>query len=120
MILTIKKQEAAAMSLHMSIMRKSIRNMLKKRYPAHKKEWLSSFDYLANSTRDFLEVSQEIGQLNLNIRDAEMLNEFIRAYQQQIEADKQLQKQLKDADKEQLELLTAVQIRCKELICSVS
>jgi len=49
-----------------------------------------------------------------------MLNEFIRAYQQQIEADKQLQKQLKDADKEQLELLTAVQIRCKELICSVS
>lgn len=120
MILTIEKKEAAAMSLHMSIMRKSIRNMLKKRYPAQKKEWLSSFDYLAISTREFLEIGNESGHLDLNIRDAEMLHEFIRAYQEQIEADKQLQKQLKDADKEQMELLTAVQIRCKELICSVS
>ncbi|WP_332651612.1 hypothetical protein [Lysinibacillus sp. 54212] len=116
MILAIQKQEAAAMSLHMSIMRKSIRNMLKKRYSMQKKEWLSSFDYLVTSVRDFLEIGQEFGQLNLNIRDVEMLQEFIRAYQQQIELNKQLQKQLTAADKEQLELLTAVQIRCKELM----
>lgn len=93
--------------------------MLKKRYSGDKKEWLSSFDYLATSARNFL-VGQEFGQLNLNIRDVEMLQEFIRAYQQQIESDKQLQKQLTAADKEQLELLTAVQIRCKELINNVS
>lgn len=94
--------------------------MLKKRYPTHKKELLSSFDYLVSSTQVFLETDQEVGQLNLNIRDAEMLQEFIRAYQAKIEADKQLQKQLKDVDKEQLKLLTDVQIRTKELIDNVS
>lgn len=118
MILSVNKQEAAALSLHMSIMRKSIRNMLKKRYAADKKTWLSSFDYVMKQAHENL--ANENGHFHLNIKDVEMLHEFIRAYQEQIEKDKQLQKQFSDADKAQLQALKSVQAKCEELIQDAS
>lgn len=117
MILSVNKKEAAAMSLHMAIMRKSVLKMLKKRHAADKKSWLASFDYVKKQAGENLE--NEHGYLHLNIKDVEILHEFIRAYLERIAKDKEMQKQF-EKEKEQLQLLTGIKERCEELIQDAS
>lgn len=116
MIIYVNKKETATLVLHMAMMRKNVRNMLKKRQPEARKDWLDSFDYILASVRLILEKDYDESILNLNIKDAEMLQEFLRSYieQAQPEADKANHKEMQ----EQLKILTELKNKAIEVIAS--
>lgn len=80
MIINIEKQEIAALTFHMNVMRPSFRNICKKKYPAKLKEYISSYDYVKTESTFALEQGVEVYTLNLNIVDLEVLRAFLKAY----------------------------------------
>lgn len=118
MILNIKNVEAATLVLHMSIMRKSFRNLLKKNYKQQKDDYLESYDYVLQEAAYVLENHLEAYQVHLNISDLQVLTEFLNAYTNK--AKKELESHLKEQDREQLHVLADLKDRCQELIRDAS
>lgn len=118
MIVNINHQESAALTLHMAIMRKSFRNLIKSKYREFKNEYLSSYDYVHEESKKALELFDngdiENYELNLNIRDLEILKEFLRAYTAKVAIE--LSNNLQEIDKEQLNALESVQNKCDDLL----
>lgn len=114
MIVKINQKESAALTLHMAIMRKPFRNLMKTKYKAYKSDYLASYDYILNEAKNALEANLDSYDLNLNIRDLEILNEFLRAYTAKVE--KELKEQLQEVDKEQIQALKNIKAKCSDLI----
>lgn len=109
--------DSAALTLHMSIMRKSFRNIIKSKYKDLKKEYLASYDYIHEEVKQALLNNSNSYDLNLNIRDLEILNEFLRAYTNKVMNE--FNEQLQDTDREQIEALNDVHRRCNELLMEI-
>lgn len=114
MIVKINQKESAALTLHMAIMRKPFRNLMKTKYKAYKSDYLASYDYILNEAKNALEANLDSYDLNLNIRDLEILNEFLRAYTAKVE--KESKEQLQEVDKEQIQALKNIKAKCSDLI----
>lgn len=118
MIVKINQKESAALTLHMAIMRKPFRNLMKTKYKAYKSDYLASYDYILNEAKNALEANLDSYDLNLNIKDLEILKEFIRAYTEQL--NKEFKDKLQDVDKEQMQALDAVRKKCDDLMLSIN
>lgn len=124
MILITKKVEAAALALHLSVMRADYRNLLKRQYKSKKDDYLKSYDYVRKECEMQLEQDLEYKEQHLNIIDLNVLHAFLHAY-----IDR-LQKALKDAEKvagiefkeddEQVFILANIKKRCSALLADVS
>lgn len=120
MILTLNIKECAALTIHMSIMRKSIRNILKKKYPKEKGELLESFDYIHQEAQKGLEASARSVThytINANIRDIKLLTEFLNVYTNKLN---ELDMKLPEEDKEQIEVLNKLFKKCTKMIQETS
>lgn len=104
MILRVSNYDCAALALHMSIMRKSFKNLLKVRYKNTAKELLQSYDYVLTICRDALDQKLDYTDLHLNITDVDVLHEFLLSYTTKL-APVLDDIQAKDNDKEQLQAL---------------
>jgi len=113
MILVISEKESAALTLHMSIMRKSFRNLIKARYKARRDDLNKSYDYLLQIIKDALESKNKTNEIHLNILDLEVLCEFLNSY-----TSKLAKFDLKDMDLEQLEVMEGLHLRCRELMAA--
>lgn len=116
MILVINQKESAALTLHMSVMRKSYRNLFKSRYKARRVELEKIYDYLLGLSKEALESKLELFELHLNIRDLEMLCEVLRSYTDKFK--KEVGHALKSEDLEQINILDQLHARCKGLIAA--
>ncbi|MFP7202623.1 hypothetical protein SFC08_16760 [Lysinibacillus halotolerans] len=120
MILTLDNKECATLTLHMSIMRKSMRNLLKKKYPGEKNEFLESYDYIHEKAKKGLEASEHFNVTHFtdhyNIRDLKVLTEFLRAYIEQIN---NLGVEIKGEDKEHVEVMADLLKKCSKVIQDV-
>ena len=118
MILSLNNQESAALTLHMSIMRKSFRNLLKKAYKEKKTEYLKAFDYVHEESKKGLNSTGNLGfdfyTMNLNIIDLEVLTEFLRAYTNKV--NDEMGEHLQEEDKEQLNVLMKLWKKCNKII----
>lgn len=111
MILPVNIRECAALTLHMSIMRQSFKNIAKSRYKTQKKDLLQSYDYVLQICRDALEQNLTHTQIHLNISDVEVLYEFLRSYTTKLEP-LMGDLQASENDKEQIVILKRL---CDEL-----
>lgn len=121
MILNINNLESATLTLHMSIMRKSFRNLIKVKYKAEKKDFLNSYDYIHNESKKALELTQQDinnYEMHLNINDLEILREFLKSYTDKL--SKEFKDQMQEEDKKQLETLTQLYEKCKSMIVEIS
>ena len=113
MIVVINKMEAAALTMHMNVMRPSFRNITKKNYPDKLKEYISSYDYIKNESSMALEYEVDTYNLNLNIVDLNVLQAFLKAY---IDKSQKVNDEAKSEEFQQhLDALNNVQIKCQEL-----
>jgi len=110
MILVINHKESAALTLHMAIMRKSYRNLIKARYKAQRDVLYVAYDYVWQKAKEALESQNKVNEVHLNVLDLEMICEFLKSYASKLE-----KMDLKDMDLEQLEILKELHIRCEEL-----
>lgn len=117
MILQLKNVEAAAITLHMAMMRKSFRNLLKKQYKQQKDDYLTAYDYVLNESKYQLEEKLEIYNLHLNIVDLEVLTSFLEVYIDK--SEKELKKALTGEYREHLNILKNIQNRCSEMLQDV-
>lgn len=104
MILKVSNFDCAALALHMSIMRKSFKNIAKSRYKQEQKDLLQSYDYVLQICRDALEQQLDYTDLHLNLQDVNVLHEFLLSYTTKL-APLMDDLQAKDIDKEQLQAL---------------
>lgn len=115
MIVFINDREAAVLTLYTSMMRQSFRKLLKAKYKANKGEYMQSYDYISQEAKKALEGEYTSYALNLNIRDLEILHEFLRAFigKLQKEADLVAKKDKNKAAELQEHLLTLCAVRDK-------
>lgn len=113
MIVVIDKKEAAALTVHMSVMRPSFRNIVKKNYRGKLREYINSYDYVRNEASMAVEYEVDTYTLNLNIVDLEVLQAFLRAY---IDKSKKINEEAKSDDfQDQLNVLQEILKKCEEL-----
>lgn len=79
MIVFISEREAAALTLYTKMMRPSFVKLLKAKYRADKGDYMQSYDYISEEAIKALEGEYTSYALNLNIRDLEILHEFLIA-----------------------------------------
>lgn len=113
MILVINEKESATLTLHMSMMRKPFRNLIKARYKARRDDLNKSYDYILQSARNALENEKEANEMHFNIIDLEVLCEFLNSY-----TGKLTNFELKGMDLEQHEIMKELYLRCQELIAA--
>lgn len=115
MIIFISEVEAAALTFHMNIMRPSFRNIVKKK-GYDRKVFMQSYDYLIAEATKALEGEYTAYALNMNIKDLEILHEFLRAYiaKAHQEADKAKSDELKG----HLDVLSGVRVKANECLVS--
>ncbi|MEK4427606.1 hypothetical protein [Solibacillus sp. FSL K6-1523] len=116
MIIFIGEKEAAALTLHMSVMRKSFRNLIKSKYTNDRAAFLQSYDYIMGESKKALEGQYTAYALNMNIKDLELLHEFLRSY---------IAKATQESDKadsvdfkEHLYILSGVRDKANECLCA--
>lgn len=114
MIIFIEEKEAAALTLHMSVMRKSFRNLIKKQHASERESFMTSYDYLLDESKKALEGQYMAYELNMNIKDLEILHAFLKAYIAKAEKENE-QAQISDF-KEHLEVLSNVRDKANECI----
>ena len=105
MILKINKFDCAALTLHMSIMRKSFKVLTKKQYNSSKSDLMSSYDYVLQICRDGLEQELEYIDLHLNVQDINVLHEFLLSYTTKLKPLLDDKKTFTDLDNEQINSL---------------
>lgn len=113
MIVTVNKQQAAALCLHMNTMRNSMKKVLKKKYKEDRAEYLKAYDYVKFEAANAVETQTEQYVIHCNIVDVNVLEAFLAAYIDKTKAVFE-QAKLKDAD-EHLEALQAVLEQCEVL-----
>ena len=112
MILVINHLESATLTLNLSRMRKSYRNLIKARYKARREELYASYDYILENVKNALESKLETNEVHLNIIDLEVLLSFLKSYTDKLEEMK-----LKHADDiEQIEIMKELHLRCERLM----
>ncbi|MFJ8462254.1 hypothetical protein ACIQ57_24590 [Lysinibacillus xylanilyticus] len=112
MILLINQKESATLTLNLSIMRKSYRNVFKGRYKARRDEFYKSYDYILDSVKKALESQNEVNELHFNKLDLDLLCEILRSYTIKLD-----EIGLKDEmDVEMLQIMKDLHLRCKELM----
>lgn len=115
MILQLERNEMAALVLHMSIMRKSVRKGFKSNYGSRSKEVLSSYDEVKNTVTQELEVFEgDTGHIvfHFNILEIDMLHSFLSFYTKELhkfELDK-----INGTDLEQIKSLESIQEKVEE------
>lgn len=72
------------MVLHMNIMRKSFKKLAKVSFSHDKENMVQSYDYVLESVRGALESEIEVYNLNLNIKDVDILHSFFISYTQKL------------------------------------
>lgn len=90
MIVTLNKQEMAALTLHMYIMRKNVRKGFKKNYKGSAATVLASYDDVKNTTAHALENMSENDEtftFHYNINEIDMLHSFLAFYLVEIEKE---------------------------------
>ena len=121
MILDLNIKESSALVLHMAIMRKSFRNLIKAKYKERKSDFFDSYDYVHSEVKKSLILleNEKDGSfiLHLNKIDLEVLEAFLKAYTNKVSAE--MGNQLQGADKEQIEVLESLQMKCSELMVAV-
>ena len=118
MILNISNAEAATLTLHMSIMRKNFKKLLKRKYKEHQSYYLQSYNYVVQEAVYVLENELESYQVHLNIVDLEVLSEFLHAYVAKTEEE--VKKALKPGQEDPLQALKDLCKQCKEQLADVS
>ena len=118
MILAINNVEAAALTLHMSIMRKNFKKLLKKKYKEQQDDYLQAYNYVVTEAAYVLEQQIDSYQMHLNIVDLQVLNEFLRAYTNK--ADEEVKKAMKPGQEDPLQALKDLCEQCEELLAGVS
>lgn|GEM_PF-2550554 len=114
MILLINQKESATLSLNLSIMRKSYRNLFKSRFKARRDDLYKSYDYILDSVKKALESQNEANELHLNKFDLDLLCEILRSYTIKLD-----EIGLKDEmDVEMLQIMKDLHLRCKELLAA--
>lgn len=112
-ILVINKKESATLVLHMLIMRKNYRKLVKKRYKARREDLNSSYDYILESAKDTSESENEENEVYLDEIDLEVLFAFLESYLNELyELD------LKGEMLEQLNTVQTLYHRCAELMAA--
>lgn len=116
MIIFIDQKEAAALTLHMSVMRKSFRNLIKNKYTDKRTTYMQSYDYVLNESKKALEGDYTAYALNLNIVDLEVLHEFLCAY---IAKSTSVNDKAKADDfKDHLDILSGVRDKANDCLCA--
>lgn len=89
MILLLNEQEMAVLVLHMSVMRKNVRKGFKSNSSVAHKEALASYDEVKNAVSEVLEGTDEKVEqvLNFNIKEVDMLHEFLQFYIGELESE---------------------------------
>lgn len=114
MILLINQKESATLSLNLSIMRKSYRNLFKSRFKARRDDLCKSYDYILDAVKKALESQNEANELHLNKFDLDLLCEILRSYTIKLD-----EIGLKDEmDVEMLQIMKDLHLRCKELLAA--
>lgn len=112
MILLINQKESATLTLNLSIMRKSYRNLFKTRYKARRNDLYKSYDYILDSVKKALESQNEANEVHFNKTDLELLSEILRSYTVKLD-----EIGLKDeTDVEMLQIMKDLHLRCQELL----
>lgn len=120
MILRANKLEIAVLILHMSIMRKNIKKGFKSNYKSDKgKGVLTSFDSVKTTLQEGFEaLEHETNELDLhfNIVEVNTLSSFIDWYINEVDLTFEAAgKKVKQADKEQMDLLKEMQSKIEEM-----
>lgn len=120
MILRANKLEIAVLILHMSIMRKNIKKGFKSNYKSDKgKEVLSSFDSVKTTLQEGFEALEDEKKeidLHFNVIEVNTLSSFIDWYIEEVDLTFEAAgKKVKQADKEQMDLLKEIKIKIDEL-----
>lgn len=112
MILVINHLESATLTLNLSRMRKSYRNLIKARYKARRDELYASYDYILENVKDALESQLETNEVHLNKRDLEVLESFLKSYIGKL--DELNLKHVEDI--QQIEIMKDLHLRCERLL----
>lgn len=119
MILVINKKEGAALTMHMAVMRKSFRNLLKSKYKDKQREYLIAYDYVQNEAQAILELDLESHSMHLNIIDLTVLEAFLKAYSDKLEQElKSKMNNEQISAIEDLSILKDLQQRCEEVMAA--
>lgn len=112
MILVINHLESATLTLNLSRMRKSYRNLVKARYKARRDELYTSYDYVLDNVKNALESQLEVNELHLNKVDLEVLESFLKGYIGELDELK-----LKhEEDIQQIKIMKELHLRCERLL----
>lgn len=118
MIIQLEKKEIAALTLHMSIMRKNVRKGFKSNYGRDSKDYIASYDEVKNTIAKELEnmgENEDSCYFHFNIREIDMLFSFLDFYVNEVDLVINLEK-LSQEDKEQMKYLSSIKdkvIECK-------
>lgn len=110
MIITLNKQEMAALTLHMYIMRKNVRKGFKKNHGSSAATVLASYDDVKNTTAHALEnmsENDEIFTFHYNINEINMLHSFLSFYLVEIEKEFS-NADLNEEDRLQIDYLSSI------------
>lgn len=121
MILLVDNVECATLTLHMSIMRKSYRNLIKVRYKARKGDFLNAYDYVLKECKEVFEREVERYELHLNILDAEILKAFLSSYLAKVDAEfskANIKDKINVLDQEQLKILSVLQVKLETMLAA--
>lgn len=111
MILVINEKESATLVLHMAIMRKNYRKLIKSRYKARRGELNNSYDYLLDSVKEALKSENKENEIYIDDVDKEVLCAFLSSYIEKLE-----ELELKEEMIEQSQVMKALHLRCQELV----
>lgn len=110
MILVINQKESAVLALHLAIMRKSYKKLIKRDYKARRDVLMQSYDYLLEMVKEALENENEANEVHMDEVDQEVLCAFLSSY-----VDKLGELELDEEMVDQLQTMKELELRCKEL-----
>lgn len=114
MILVINHLESATLTLNLSRMRKSYRNMIKARYKDRREVLCNAFDYVHQCVKEALESKLDTNEVHLNKIDLEVLEAFLKSYIGKLD-----ELNLKHADDiQQIEIMKELHLRCERLMAA--
>lgn len=117
MILTLNEKDAAALTLHLSIMKKSFRNIVKRRCKSDKAFLIDSYSFILEEVKNALEELQTSNKydIHLNIKDLEVLKAFLDAYLDRIDKELELKSYSKSDLVEHVLILRDINERLKKV-----
>ena len=111
MILVINQKESAVLTLHLAIMRKNYKKLIKRDYKARRDVLMQSYDYILEMAKEAVESENEANELHLDDIDREVLCAFLSSY-----VDKLGELELDEEMIDQLQTMKELELRCKELM----